>query len=374
MAKFIYADNAATTKLDIDAFEAMKPFLLQDYSNASQPYSFSRQSKRAIKRSREIIAGCINAEPDEIYFTSGGTESDNWALNGVTFINYLHGAIITDNIEHHAILKTCESIEKRSFPVYYLKADDKGVVSVETLKQILTDKAILVSIMLANNEVGSIQPIKLLCEYAHSKSVLFHTDAVQAIGHIPVDVKALGIDMLSASAHKFNGPKGTGFLYIKKGIEIAAYLKGGSQENGLRAGTENVPSILGMATALKKNIDNLTKNIAYLQDLEDRFFSLLSITGLDYIRNGSEYHIPGIINVSFRKVDGESLLHRLDLMGIMVSTGAACDSRNLQISHVLDAMNVKKDYIKGTIRISLSKDNTIEEIEHIVKALEKIIK
>lgn len=373
MARIIYADNAATTKLDIDAFEAMKPFLLQDYSNASQPYSFSRQAKKAIKEARAIIAKCVNAEPDEIYFTSGGTESDNWALNGITFVNHSCGAIITDNIEHHAILRTCESIEKRLYPVAYLNANSKGIVSVDELAQVITNKTALVSIMLANNEVGSIQPIKSLCEYAHSKGALFHTDAVQAVGHIPIDVKDLGVDMLSASAHKFNGPKGIGFLYIKKGTEIESYLNGGSQENGLRAGTENVASIVGMAVALKNNVEKLTDNMKYISSLEDGFMSLLSSMSIDYIRNGSENHIPGNINISIRGMDGEMILHRLDLMHIMISTGAACDTKNTKVSHVLKAIGVDESYIKGTIRISLSKDNTEDDVKCIVKALNTIV-
>ncbi len=374
MSGFIYADNAATTKLDIDAYEAMKPFLLNDYSNPSQPYSYSRLAKKAIKEAREIIAKCINAKSDEIYFTSGGTESDNWALNGITFNNYSRGAIVTDNIEHHAILKTCESIEKRLYPVAYLSADKQGVVGIDKLKQVLSEDAKLVSIMLANNEIGTIQPIKKLCEYAHSKGVLFHTDAVQAVGHIPIDVQELGVDLLSASAHKFNGPKGIGFLYVRKGTEIAPYLNGGSQEYGLRAGTENVASIIGMAIALKKNVEMLTANMKYISHLEERFMELLSATGIDYIRNGAENHIPGNINISFKGMDGEMILHRLDLMGIMVSTGAACDTKETQVSHVLRAIGVPDDYVEGTIRISLSKYNNEDEVKSIVEAISKIVR
>ena len=369
MARLIYADNAATTKLDTDAFEAMTPFLLQEYGNPSQPYSFSRLPKKAIKEAREVIAQCIHAEPDEIYFTSGGTESNNWVLNGTTYLNYSHGAIVTDNIEHHAILKTCESIERRGYPVAYMFADNGGIVQLETLEGVLTGNANLVSVMTANNEVGTIQPIKELCDFAHSKGVMFHTDAVQAVGHIPID----GIDFLSASAHKFNGPKGVGFLYIKRGVEILPYLCGGSQEKGLRAGTENVAAIVGMATALQKNINNLLANIEYVRNLETELLTLLSQTGIDFKRNGVGEHVPGNISLSFKGKDGEMILHRLDLMGVIVSTGAACDSKETKASHVLAAMKVPEEYALGTIRISLSKNNTSEEVKFIVEALKKIL-
>ena len=373
MARLIYADNAATTKLDVDAFEAMTPFLLEEYGNPSQPYSFSRMPKKAIKEAREIIAKCIHAEPDEIYFTSGGTESNNWVLNGTTYLNYSHGAIVTDNIEHHAILRTCESIESRGYPVAYMFADNNGIVQREALEDFLTNKANLVSVMTANNEVGTIQPIKELCDFAHSKGVMFHTDAVQAVGHIPIDVKDLGIDFLSASAHKFNGPKGVGFLYIKRGMKILPFLCGGSQEKGLRAGTENVASIVGMATALQKNVNDLSANIEYVRNLETELLNLLSQTGIDFKRNGAGKQVPGNISLSFRDKDGEMILHRLDLMGVIVSTGAACDSKDIKASHVLEAMKVPKEYALGTIRISLSKNNTFKEIEQIVNALRQIL-
>lgn len=373
MERLIYADNAATTKLDIDAFEAMTPFLLQEYANPSQPYSFSRLPKKAIKEAREIIAKCINAAPDEIYFTSGGTESNNWVLNGTTYLNYSHGAIVTDNIEHHAILKTCESISKKGYPVVYMSVDNNGIVQRDSLENTLKNKANLVSVMMVNNEVGTIQPIKDLCDVAHSKGALFHTDAVQAVGHIPINVKDLGVDFLSASAHKFNGPKGVGFLYIKRGTKVLPYICGGSQEKGLRAGTENVASIVGMAKALQNNINNLSVNIEYVMNLETEFLNLLSKTGIDFKRNGAGEHVPGNLSLSFRGKDGEMILHRLDLMGVIVSTGAACDSKETKVSHVLEAMKVPKEYALGTIRISLSKNNTREEVKFIVEAIKKIL-
>ena len=372
--KMIYADNAATTKLDIDAFEAMKPYLLEEYGNASQAYSFARKPKQALKEARSIIAQCINAEPEEIYFTSGGTESDNWAIKGMLLGDVEKRSIITSKIEHHAILRTCEEIEKLGCPVAYLPVNSEGMVAIETLESIITPATRLVSIMLANNEIGTIEPIKDLCEVAHKYGAFFHTDAVQAVGHIQINVKTLGVDMLSASAHKFNGPKGVGFLYVKKGTPISQYANGGAQEFGLRAGTENVASIVGMAVALKKNCDTLEGNAKYIEQLELKLIDYLSKAELDFVRNGAVQHIPGNISLSFREADGEALLHRLDLMGICVSTGAACDTVNTQISHVLNAINVEKAYARGTIRVSLSANNTEEEISRISQCIIKILK
>ena len=371
MKRFVYADNAATTKLDTDAFEAMKPYQLDEYGNASQPYAFSRKPKKALKEAREVIAQCINADPEEIYFTSGGTESDNWAIKGFASGKTDRPTIITSQIEHHAVLRTCESLEKLGYPVAYLPVTREGVITSESLESIITDTTGLVSIMFANNEIGTIENIKELCAIAHKYGALFHTDAVQALGHVIIDVKELAVDMLSASAHKFNGPKGIGFLYIKKGTHISQYANGGSQEFGLRAGTENVASIVGMAVAFKKNCDMITDNARYLESLEKRLFD--GISGLDFIKNGHCHRVPGNISLSFKNMDGEALLHRLDLMGICVSTGAACDTIDTQVSHVLKATGLTEDYAKGTIRISLSKYNTIEDVDYIIAALRKII-
>ena len=374
MKQFIYADNAATTKLDIDAFEAMKPYLLDEYGNASQPYSFARKPKQALKEARRIIAQCINAEPEEIYFTSGGTESDNWAIKGVALANLEKNVIVTSQIEHHAILRACETLEKHGYPVAYLPVNREGVITAETLESLITSSTSLVSIMFANNEVGTIEPIKDLCEIAHKHGSLFHTDAVQAVGHVRIDVKELGVDMLSASAHKFNGPKGIGFLYVKKGTPISQYSNGGSQEFGLRAGTENVASIVGMAVALKKNCDAIEENAKHMGLLEAKVLDGLSESGVDFIRNGATQRVPGNISLSFRGADGEALLHRLDLIGISVSTGAACDTVNTQISHVLKAMGIDEAYAKGTIRISWGNNNTIEEAEILSEKLIRILK
>lgn len=373
MKQMIYADNAATTKLDIEAYEAMKPYLLENYANASQPYSFSREVKKALKESREIIARCINAEPEEIYFTSGGTESDNWAIKGIAYNDSNKKAIITSNIEHHAILNSCRQIERFGIPVAYLPANKEATISTEILQQFITKQTKLVSVMMANNEVGSIQPIKELCKIAHDNGTIFHTDAVQAVGHIPVDVKGLGVDLLSASAHKFNGPKGVGFLYIKNGTNIIEHESGGQQELALRAGTENVASIVGMAIALEINCKNLIKISKQIIEIEEYFKSLLAESNLDFFINGSKNHIPGNISLSFKNADGEMLLHRLDLLGIMISTGAACDSKNTQISHVLQAIKVPEEYAKGTIRLSFGKYNSLKDVEIIANNLLQIL-
>ncbi len=372
MKQFIYADNAATTKLDKVAFEAMIPWLTEEYGNASQPYSFARNPKKALAKARETIAACINAHPEEIFFTSGGTESDNWAIKGSALLNHDKHATITSAIEHHAVLRACSSIERMGYPVAYVNPDRNGTVSPEAFKDIITDNTNLVSIMLANNEIGSIEPIEELAAIAHSHGALFHTDAVQAVGHIPIDVQKLGVDMLSASAHKFNGPKGIGFLYIKRGVKVGTFTDGGSQERGLRAGTENVAAIVGMATALEQNCKNLDENQKHIESLECKFLDDLS--GLDFIRNGSEKHLPGNISLSFRHASGEAILHRLDLNGICISTGSACDSVNTQVSHVIRAIGVPDEYALGTIRISLGKENTEEEIYQIEKALRQLLK
>ena len=257
MKKIIYADNAATTALNPIALEAMKPYLINEFGNPSQPYSFSRSCKLALKKARETVASCINADPNEIFFTSGGTESDNWTIKGTAFLNYERKAVITSVIEHHAILNSCKFIEKQRYPVAYLPVLSDGTISVDSLKSIITSNTYLVSIMLVNNEIGTIEPVKELANIAHRNGAIFHTDAVQAIGHIHVDVKDLGIDLLSASAHKFGGPRGVGFLYIKNGTRIASLLDGGSQEQGFRAGTENVAGIVGMAAALKESCESV---------------------------------------------------------------------------------------------------------------------
>lgn len=374
MNRHIYADNAATTQLDSNAFEAMLPYLKEYFSNPSQPYSFSRESKKAISQAREIIAECIGADPAEIYFTSGGTESDNWVIKSSAFSDCEYRATITSAFEHHAVLRSCSAIEKMGYPVAYIYPNASGVIQPDELHSLLTNKTRLVSIMYANNEIGSIQPIQNLCKIAHEYGAFFHTDAVQAVGHVKIDVKSLGVDFLSASAHKFNGPKGIGFLYIKKNVNLIPYINGGAQENGYRSGTENVASIVAMATALKNNCDAMDKNTSHVLSLEKQLLNALNEAGIAYVHNGGENTLPGLLSLSFRGFDGEAILHRMDLMGISISTGSACDSVKTEISHVLQAIRMDEELARGTIRISLGKNNTVEDVVDISNALIKIIK
>ena len=369
----IYADNAATTKLDPEVFEAMKPWILEEYGNASQPYSFSRKPKAALNESRAMIAKCINALPEEIYFTSGGTESDNWAIKNSIFSTTYRRGIITSGFEHHAVLNSCVAVERMNYPVLYLRPNADGLILNDSLLKAINNNTYLVSIMFANNEIGSIQPIKELCEIAHAHGAIFHTDAVQAIGHVPIDVQYLGVDMLSASAHKFNGPKGIGFLYVRSGTKLHSYIDGGGQEKGHRAGTENIASIVGMAKALELNCNSLNVNQEHIKKLEHVFIERLDDLQLQYVKNGGKNTLPGLISLSFDGADGEAILHRMDLMGICISTGSACDSKSTKISHVLQAINLDESLAKGTIRISLGKNNTEADVIDIANALNKIV-
>lgn len=372
--KRIYADHAATTKLSEKALMAMMPYLQEDFKNPSTLYLSARVPRKAIADAREMIATAIGSFPNEIYFTSGGTEADNWAIKNVLFSGeQCRNKIITSCIEHHAILNSCKIMEKLGYEVVYLPVDREGVISPNALEKEMGSNVALVSIMYANNEIGTIQNIKELAEIAHKYGALFHTDAVQAVGHIEMQVNQLGVDMLSASAHKFNGPKGVGFLYLKNGIGINSFITGGNQESGKRAGTENVASIVGMSEALKENVSNLKENSRYLLSLERLFVGLLQKSNIDFMVNGSINKNPGNISLSIAGVDGEMLLHRLDLKGIEVATGSACDSVNNQISHVIRAIGVPGKYARGTIRISLGVDNTIEEVETIARELSDIV-
>ena len=372
MKQFIYADNAATTQLSKAALDAMMPWMLSEYGNASQPYSFARKPKKALADARATIAVCINALPEEIFFTSGGTESDNWAIKGSAFTDPQKRATITSAFEHHAILHSCAAIERLGYPVAYLMPTADGIISPESLKRMISNNTRLVSIMYANNEIGAIQPIKELCNIAHSHGALFHTDAVQAVGHVKIDVQELGVDMLSASAHKFNGPKGIGFLYMRKDTSITSYADGGAQEGTHRAGTENIASIVGMSVALNENCGTIDEHITYIRTLEQQLLNLLTDAHIPFIRNGGTNNLPGLISLSFDGFDGEAILHRMDLSGICISTGSACNGDNTQISHVLQSIGLLENLAKGTIRISLGKNNTPSDIDAIVVALRKI--
>jgi cysteine desulfurase len=370
----IYADNAATTRLDEDAFEAMKPYLLEAYGNPSQPYAFARAPKKALREARETIAGCIGADADEIYFTSGGTEGDNWTVKGSAFSDPEKKAVITSAFEHHAILNACAAVGRMGYPVMYLRPERDGVVTADILKKSISGWPRFVSVMYANNEIGSVQPIGELCETAHAHGALFHSDAVQAVGHIPVDLHALGVDLLSASAHKFNGPKGVGFVYIRKGIDIFPHNDGGAQERGMRAGTENTAGIVGMAAALQKNCERMGETAQKLVRMEEILIDSLRGAGISFLRNGAAgEHLPGLLSLSFPGFEGEALLHRLDLMGICIATGAACDSRETRISHVLEAIGLDALHARGTVRVSFGRENDISDAEAVGRAIGKIL-
>ena len=370
----IYADHAATTALSPTAFEAMRPWLREQYGNPSTLYGFARAPRKAVASARERIAACIGAKPEEICFTSGGTEADNWALTGTVFGSAnRRGHIITSEIEHHAILHTCAFLEKIGCDISFLPVDRHGIVAPDTLEAALRDDTLLVSVMLANNEIGTIEPIHELAAVAHRRGTLFHTDAVQAMGHIPIDVSESGVDMLCASAHKFNGPKGIGFLYLRSGISLEPLMHGGAQERGMRAGTENVAAIVGMAEALCEHQNALERDAAYLNNLAKLLVDTLRAEGADFIQNGSDTRVPGSLSLSFRGANGETLLHRLDLMGTAVATGSACDSKNNVLSHVIRAIGVPQAYARGTIRVTLGTDNTPDEMRIIAVQITRVL-
>ena len=370
----IYVDHAATTKLSAKAFEAMKRYYIDDYFNPSTLYSDANICRRALADARECIAKCIGAQPNEIIFTSGGTEADNCVIKNIAFNESNNRrTIITSQIEHHAILNSCKIMENLGYPVIYLPVSKDGTILLDALEAEINADTALVSVMYVNNEIGTIQNIKDIAEISHKAGAIFHTDAVQAIGHIEVNVKKMDIDMLSASAHKFNGPKGVGFLYKKDAIKMNSYISGGNQEFNLRAGTENVAGIVGMAVALKENVNNIKANTQYLLELEEIFIRQLKEYEIDFIRNGSINKCPGNISISFPGISGEMILHRLDLKGVQIATGSACDSKNLQLSHVIKAIGVPELYAKGTIRISLGTENTIDDMIYIAKELANII-
>ena len=370
----IYADHAATTPLSAVAREAMRPYLNAEYGNPSTLYRFATNSRKAVEDARAQIASAIGAHSDEIIFTSGGTESDNMAIKGTAF-RYPgeRKHFITSAIEHHAVLNSCAFLKSMGHAVDILPVDKCGRVSPQTLKDCIGHQTVLASVMLANNEIGTIEPIRELAETVRACGALFHTDAVQAVGHIPVNVDELGVDMLSASAHKFNGPKGTGFLYLRRGTHIQPLITGGGQEMGLRSGTENVAAIVGMAAALAEHMHNMSAEAERLERLRSTLICELSESGLDFIANGAPQHIPGSLSLSFKGISGEMLLHILDLMGICVATGSACNSKDTVLSHVIKAIDLEPDYANGTIRITLGDDNDINQVRTIVKAIVRII-
>ena len=370
----IYLDNAATTAVSPEVLTAMLPYFTECYGNPSSIHSTGRDAHKAVDAARRQVAAAINADPAEIYFTAGGSESDNWAIKGTAFAKRDKGNhIITTAIEHHAVLHTCQWLEKQGFEVTYLPVDENGLVSVEDVEKAITDKTILISIMAANNEIGTIEPIEEIAKIAHAHHVLFHTDAVQAIGAIPVDVRAIGCDLLSLSGHKFHGPKGVGALYIKQGTRIDNLIHGGAQERGRRASTENVAGIVGMAEAIELATANIPEKAARISALRDQLID--GLTTLPYVRlNGHRTkRLPGNVNVSVRFIEGESLLLRLDLAGVAASSGSACTSGSLDPSHVLLAIGLPHEIAHGSLRLSLSDTTTQEEVDYVLSVLPGII-
>lgn len=370
----VYLDNAATTALSPKVLEKMMPYLTDIYGNASSPHSFGQTARIGVEHAREQVARAINADPSEIVFTGCGTESDNTVLFGVAERYAKKGDhIITTNAEHHAILHSCAALEKKGIKVTYLPVDKDGLVTPEQVRDAITDKTILVSVMFANNEVGTIMPIPEIAAVCHEKGVLFHTDAVQAAGHIPIDVKAMGIDMLSISGHKFHGPKGVGVLYERKGIRLPSYIIGGEQEKGRRAGTENVAGIVGLGEALELAVTNMSETSARMTRMRDRLIDGIEATIPEVKLNGHRTkRLPNNVNFSIKYIEGESILLMLDMAGIAASSGSACTSGSLDPSHVLLALGLTHEVAHGSVRLTLGDDTTDEDIDYVLETLPKV--
>ena len=375
MSKLIYLDNAATTKTAPEVLDAMLPYFSEYYGNPSSIYDFAQKSKEAVTKGRQQIADALNTRKEDIYFTAGGSEADNWALKA-TFEAYKSKGnhIITTKIEHHAILHTCEYLEKKGFEVTYLDVDENGVVDLDQLQKAITPETILISVMFANNEIGTIQPIKEIGMIAKEHNILFHTDAVQAFGQVPINVDELNIDMLSSSGHKINGPKGIGFLYIRKGVKIRSFVHGGAQERKRRAGTENVPGIVGYGVAAKRAADSMEERTKKEIELRDYFIGRI-LNEIPYVRlNGDpKRRLPNNINVSFQFVEGESLLIMLDMKGIAASSGSACTSGSLDPSHVLLAIGLPHEIAHGSLRMTISDETTKEDLDYTLDQIKEII-
>lgn len=375
MSRLIYLDNAATTKTAPEVVEAMLPYFSEYYGNPSSIYALAAESKKAVADAREIIADSIGTRAADIYFTAGGSEADNWALKATAEAYAAKGKhIITSTIEHHAILHTCEYLEKQGYEITYVGVDEQGVINLEELKNAIRPDTILISVMFANNEIGTIQPILEIGEIAKEHGILFHTDAVQAYGHLPIDVEEYHIDLLSASAHKINGPKGIGFLYIRKGLKLRSLIHGGAQERSRRAGTENVPGIVGFGVAAARAMATMQKRAAYETALRDEMIAKIE-TKVPYCRlNGDrQKRLPNNVNISFSFVEGESLLIMLDMKGICASSGSACTSGSLDPSHVLLAIGLPHEIAHGSLRLTLSEETTREEIDATVEAIAQIV-
>lgn len=370
----IYLDNAATTAVSPAVLEAMLPYFTEVYGNASSIHGYGREAKRALETARRQVVRALNAAaPQEIYFTAGGSESDNWAIKGVA-LAHQGGHIITTAIEHHAVLHTCQWLQQRGYEVTYLPVDEYGRVTAAQVEKALRPDTILVSVMAANNEVGTVEPIAEIGALCRARGVLFHTDAVQAAGAIPIDVQAMNIDLLSLSGHKLHGPKGVGALYVRKGVKLETLVHGGAQERGFRAGTENLPAIVGLGKAIEIAHANLAENAAHIAELRDDLISGLMARVPDTRLNGHPtQRLPGNANLSFAKVEGEALLLRLDLMGVAGSSGSACTSGTLDPSHVLLALGLTQAEANGALRLTLSSDTTREEIDAVLDILPPIV-
>lgn len=371
----VYADNAATTQMSKSVLDSMMPMLTDIYGNPSSLHTIGQIAKEHLEAARETVANCIGADPKEIYFTSGGSEADNQAIRSAAYIGARKGKkhIISSKFEHHAVLHTLDALKKEGFTVTLLDVYSNGIVKPEDVANAITDETCLVTIMTANNEIGTIQPIVEIGKICKEKGVLFHTDAVQAVGHIPVNVKDMNCDMLSVSAHKFHGPKGVGFLYARKGILLTNIIYGGAQERNKRAGTENMASIVGMATAIKEATDNLEENAKKVTAMRDRLIDGLKGIERSRINGDLEHHLPGTLNMCFEGIEGESLLLLLDARGICASSGSACTSGSLDPSHVLLSIGVPVEIAHGSLRLSISEYNTMEQMDHIVKSVPEVV-
>ena len=372
---FVYADNAATTCVSRAAIDAMLPYLLEDYGNPSSLYAFGQKAQEALQEARETVAGCIGAAPREIYFTSGGSEADNQAIVSAARVGARHGKkhLISTKFEHHAVLHTLKKLEKEGFEVTLLDVHADGVVRLEDVEAAIRPDTCLVTVMFANNEIGTIQPIREIGALCRERGIPFHTDAVQAAGHMPIDVAEMNIDMLSMSGHKFHAPKGVGVLYARKNMPLVNIIEGGAQERGKRAGTENVAGIVALAAALKESCEHMEENTAKILPMRDKLFTELSKIPHSKINGSLEHHVPGTVNMCFEGIEGESLLLLLDREGICASSGSACTSGSLDPSHVLLSIGLPHEVAHGSLRLSIGEYNSMDEIDHIIKVVPKVV-
>ena len=372
---FVYADNAATTSVSKTALDAMLPYLTENYGNPSSLYAFAQKATEAVAQARATVAACLNAEPREIYFTSGGSEADNQAIISAAKAGARKGKkhLISTKFEHHAVLHTLKKLEKEGYEVTLLDVHEDGVVRLEDVAAAIREDTGLVTIMFANNEIGTVQPIKEIGALCREKGIPFHTDAVQAAGHMPIDVKEMNIDMLSISGHKFHAPKGVGVLYAKKNMPLFNLIEGGAQERGRRGGTENVAGIVALAAALKESVDNMEANTAKIIPMRDKLFAELSKIPHSKINGSLEHHVPGTVNMCFEGIEGESLLLMLDMNGICASSGSACTSGSLDPSHVLLSLGLPHEVAHGSLRLSIGEYNTMEEIDHIIEVVPRVV-